>query len=453
MSLSTADVAHLLIALAVLLIATHACGSLFASARQPRVIGEIAGGLLLGPTVLGAIAPRVQSWLFPAGGVTAAALRIVYELGLLLLMFCTGVQIRAAFRREESRAVAWISLTGLLLPVLAGLAFLRVIDLRSLWGPSADRTSFALVFAIAVAVTSIPVISRIMHDLGILDTAFARIVLGVAVVEDVVLYVVLAIALGIASSGADAFGIPAAIGLVPGTALDAAYHVLVSVGTLWLFLGPGRRLYPRIAASRFNVLHRRSPVAHQLLFMLASTIACLALGVEAFFGAFLAGIAVAASPDPARAVGAPEPRDGAETSAIQSFAFAFFIPLYFGLVGFQLDLRSGFDPWFFLGFAAFACAAKGLSVYAGARLASETSGSSLNLAVAMNARGGPGIVLASVAYAAGVVDQPFYAALVMLAVVTSLIAGSWLQRVPRDRLLERPGTPRTERRPAGRSAG
>ena len=442
MSLSTSDVAHLLIAIAVLLAVTHACGSLFALMRQPRVIGEIAGGLLLGPTVLGAVAPAVQTWLFPSQGAAANAMKIAYELGLLLLMFCTGTQMRAAFAREERRPVAWISLAGMVLPFLAALALLRLIDQRSLWGPSAGATSFALVFAVAIAVTSIPVISRIMHDLGILDTAFARIVLGVAVVEDVVLYVVLAIALGLAASGADAFGLPAALGLAPGTAANAAYHVAATVGVLWLFLGPVRRLSPRVATSPLGALQRRSPVAYQLLFMLAATIACLALGVEAFFGALLAGVAVAASEAP-----------GGDTRAVESFSFAFFIPLYFGLVGLQLDLRRGFDLWFFAGFLLFACAAKGLSVYAGARLSGETPRAARNLAVAMNARGGPGIVLASVSLAAGVVSESFYAMLVMLAVVTSLVAGSWLERVPRERLLERPGEGRRRARSSPRSEG
>jgi len=85
-----------------------------------------------------------------------------------------------------------------------------------------------------------------------------------------------------------------------------------------------------------------------------------------------------------------------------------------------------------------ACGIKALSVYVGARAAGETNGSSWNLAIAMNARGGPGIVVASTALAAGITNQPFYAVLVLLAVVTSLVAGTWLERIPRDKLLVRP---------------
>jgi len=123
---------------------------------------------------------------------------------------------------------------------------------------------------------------------------------------------------------------------------------------------------------------------------------------------------------------------GAAIASIEGFSFAFFIPIYFAIVGLRLDLLHGFSIAFFLLFLLLACAIKAGSVCLGARLAGETSGSSVNLAVALNARGGPGIVVASVAYAAGIIGQPFYAALVMLAIVTSLLAGSWLaRRAPR----------------------
>src|SRR5262249_55766745 len=339
MQLTTTDLAHVLLALAALLVAAHLVGGLFASMRQPRVIGEIVGGILLGPTVLGALAPGVTAWLFPSDGATSVILSAVSQLGLLLLLFCAGAEIRSAFSRDEARPAAWTTATGIFLPFLAGLGFLALIHEQDFWGPSATSLSFVLVFATAIAITSIPVITRIMYDLGILDTAFARIVLGVAVIEDVALYVVLAIALGIASGTASASGLPAVLGLDPGTIADIAYHVVVTVATLWLFLVPVRSLYSRATASRFNVLHRRGAIAHQLVFMLLATVACIALGVEAFFGAFLAGVAVGSSKETPEAL-----------AAIRGFSFAFFIPIYFAVVGLRLDLLHGFGLWFFLGF-------------------------------------------------------------------------------------------------------
>jgi Kef-type K+ transport system membrane component KefB len=197
---------------------------------------------------------------------------------------------------------------------------------------------------------------------------------------------------------------------------------LVILGTTLAF---GPRAYRAAALSRLNVVRQASPVAYELALMLAATLLCLFMGVEGFFGAFVAGLAVGRA-------GEITP---AAISAIQGFSFAFFIPIYFAIVGLQLDLTRGFNVAFFLLFLTLACAVKAGSVYLGARMAGETAASSLNLAIALNARGGPGIVVASVAYGAGIIDQSFYAVLVMLAIVTSLFAGTWLGHVPREQLL------------------
>jgi len=118
-------------------------------------------------------------------------------------------------------------------------------------------------------------------------------------------------------------------------------------------------------------------------------------------------------------------------ATIQSFSFAFFVPVYFAIVGLKLDLIHQFDIGFFAVFLAYACAVKAFSVYGGARLAGERRDSALNLAVALNARGGPAIVLASVALDAHVIAERFYVDLVLLALVTSMLAGAWLDRVLR----------------------
>jgi Kef-type K+ transport system membrane component KefB len=154
--------------------------------------------------------------------------------------------------------------------------------------------------------------------------------------------------------------------------------------------------------------------------MLVLSAGALALGLVPLYGAFVAGITVAV---------ATEGDIVPERNALSSFSFGFFIPIYFAIIGLQLDLIHHFAVVFFLGFLAFACAVKGASVYLGARLSRENNFMSASLAIAMNARGGPGIVLASTAYAAGIINQTFFVSLVMLSIVTSLLAGSWLERV------------------------
>src|SRR5436305_11090442 len=190
LSFADIDLARLLVALAVLLIAAHSCGSLFARFGQPPAIGEILGGILLGPTVLAAVFPRVQHWVFPKAGMSAAALGAVYQLGLLLLMFAAGAEMRRLLQRNAVRTVGLIAGCGMVLPFAAGLGLVAALGVKEFIGPAGNHTALILVFGMAVAVTSIPVISRIMHDLNLLPTRFARIVLSAAVVEGIGLYVV-----------------------------------------------------------------------------------------------------------------------------------------------------------------------------------------------------------------------------------------------------------------------
>jgi Kef-type K+ transport system membrane component KefB len=423
-TISAEDLARILVALGVLLAAAHASGFVFAYFRLPAVIGEIFGGLLLGPTVLGALAPDVQSTLFPDDGATPLALGVVYQLGLLLLMFAAGAEMRSLFHRDEGTVVVAVTIAGTVLPFLAGLAFLQLLDTRPLLGPAGEETPLLLVFAIAIAVTSIPVISRIMFDLGILDTTFARIVLTVAVIEDLMLYVVLSVALGQVGEEQAEFGLPGLLALQPGSFAAMGYHAAVTVAFLGLAFAGGRPVFAWSLRQRLNLLKRRNPMAFQLVVMFLFAAGCALLGIVPLFGAFVAGMIVAAG----SGEGATRAR-----ARITDFSFALFVPVYFATVGLRLDLARDFDPGFFVLFLGFACIAKTLAVYVGAVLAREPARSAMNLAVTMNARGGPGIVVASVAYDARIISESFFVSLVMLAIVTSLGAGVWLERVVRLR--------------------
>jgi Kef-type K+ transport system membrane component KefB len=426
MSLETSDVAHMLVALTLLVVVAHTLGHLFATLRQPPVIGEILGGLLLGPTVLGTVAPGVAESLFPASGVTASVLGAVYYLGLLLLMFLAGGEVHVHAAREERKTVLSVTTLGLLLPFCAGILIVQVLDYADFSGPRGSPVSFALVFGIAIAVTSIPVISRIMLDLGILNTAFARVVLTVAVLEDVVLYVVLAVILGLVQAQSeDAYGLWVLFG-VDSVALSAAYYIVTTLLFFVLFLTKGADIFRWLAGGRVNLLEKRNPTAFRLAFLLALGLCCVALGINPIFGALVAGVCAS------RADAAVE--EGAQKEvrrtweALKSFSLAFFIPVYFAVVGLQLDLVRNLDVVFFLWFFVVACVVKSFSVWLGARLAGESRSSSVNLAVAMNARGGPGIVLATVTFSAGIINESFFVSLVLLSIVTSQIAGFWLDR-------------------------
>jgi hypothetical protein len=261
MSLPVGEAARILIVLTTFLMAAHLGAALFARLRQPPVIGEIAGGLLLGPSALALIAPPVSGWLAPPGTPTAHLLGAVYQLGMILMVFLAGLQMRPGGLGTERKTVAYTSVTGLVIPFAGGLAIAQLTDPRALAGPHGSAATISLVLGLAIAVTSIPVISRIMMDLGIMDTLFARTVLTVAVIEDILLYVVLAVILGLANVSADStYGLPALIS-AEGISWYVAYYVAASVLFFAVFLAGGRALFRWLSDNPLRVLERRSPAA------------------------------------------------------------------------------------------------------------------------------------------------------------------------------------------------
>ncbi|GHH88664.1 potassium transporter [Streptomyces sulfonofaciens] len=441
MSLKTVDTAHVLLAVVVLLVTAHAGGRLFALARQPQVIGEIAGGLLLGPTVLGVLAPGAQRWLLPPTGPVATAIGVFQTIGLLLLVYLTGTELRRRGSGGERRTIGLVAVLGLVLPFGFGLAVSGLIDPAELSGPNGSPTTLTLVFGMAIAVTSVPVISRIMLDLGILGSLFARIVLAVAVIEDVLLYVMLAVILGVSQAqSSDTYGLWSLVGAgQPPRAVLYVYFAVVPLLFLALLRRWGPGLFARLSVTRLNAVAARSPVAFRLIFLFLLCAACSGLGIDPIFGALVAGMCTA------DAVTTQERRS---QEVLRSFALGVFIPVYFAVVGVQLDLAHHFDALFFCWFLVLACVAKSLSVWLGARLAGERNSTATHLAIAMNARGGPGIVLASVTYGALVIDQGFFTSLVLLSIITSQMAGLWLGRaVARGAALTGP-SPGEDRPPA-----
>jgi Kef-type K+ transport system membrane component KefB len=199
-----------------------------------------------------------------------------------------------------------------------------------------------------------------------------------------------------------------------------AYHLLATVGFFVLGLTLLPRAVKRFNKSKFNVLARHSPVGYALSVLLAYCVVAGALDVNLVFAAFLAAFAVVHK----------KRRLFAEAlDAIGKVSFAFFIPVYFAIVGLKLDLVKAFSWQLLLLFLVGTCIVKILSVSLASRLAGFHGLDLVNLALTTNARGGPGIVLASVAFDAGIINAKFYTALVLVAVITSQFAGAWLEYV------------------------
>lgn len=405
--MSNSDLTSILFILLALVGLAQLFGYLFVRLRQPKVVGEIFAGVVLGPALIGRL--PWASGLMDAIRQQANILNFVYWLGLLLLMFLSGAEARQLFTREERREVSWLAIVGTGIPFVLGLALGPWLIGPALAGPNSNRISLIIILAVGVAVTSVPVVSKIFADLKILHTRFARLVLGVAVLEDIVLWLALAVATALAGQHA----------LNP---RQLSYHLIATVAFFGLGLTIVPRAIKRINKSRFNVIAKHSPVAYALAVLLGYCVVAGALGVSLVFAAFLAGFAVVHT----------KRRLFAEAlDAIGKVSFAFFVPLYFAIVGLKLDLVRGFSLGMVFVFIAGSCVVKILSVSLAGRCAGFRGLDLINLAITTNARGGPGIVLASVAFDAGIISPKFYTTLILAAVLTSQMAGAWLDYVLR----------------------
>lgn len=406
-TLTNFELTRFFFAIAALLISAHVFGYVFHRFKMPRVIGEITGGLLLGPSFLGHFTPETYNWIFNAFEGEGKLISLIYWMGLVLLMFLSGFEVQKSLSKEDGKLCVYLLIGATCIPFLAGWMAPRFFDFSPYLGVKSNMLALTIVIAIAVAVTSIPVISKIFIDLNIMDTRFAKVVLATATIQDVILWVALAIATGLVSQQT-----------ISSASVITTVLVTLAFFLITLFIMP--KVIKVSNALRGNLLIKSS-VSGYVLFIcfLFSAIASI-LDVNIVFGAFLAGIVVGMIPDD---------RFTVVKVHIREISLAFFIPIYFAVVGLKLDLIHHFDPVLFFGFLAFSAFFETLGTVTAARLSGKDWLSSFNLGVAMNTRGGPGIVLATVAFDMGIINETFFVVLVMIAIVTSLLAGYWFRYV------------------------
>jgi Kef-type K+ transport system membrane component KefB len=405
-SLSSQELTLFFLGIGLLLLFAHLLGYIFQRLSLPKVIGEIVGGLLLGPTVLGWLSPSLENNIFGPSS-EGELLTGLSWLGLVMLMFISGFELQKIFRKEDTKLILAILLGGTIISFAAGWIAPDLYPSASLMGTARNFLAFKIVIGCAVAVTSIPVISKILLDLHIAQTRFAKIIIAVATIEDVILWVAVAIATALVSTQKTS---PLTIPLT--VVLIAAFF-----GGVLFILRPVLRYLPRF---RIPNLTHHSLIAYVVLLCLSLAILANVLNINVAFGALLAGVVLEMSSDG---------RFEEIKTTIKDVALGFFVPIYFALVGLRLDLLHHFDLGFFLLFLLFATFFKMFGTILMARLARQNWLSSLNLGVAMNTRGGPGIVLATVAFDLGIINESLFATLVMLAIITSLMAGYWLKFV------------------------
>ena len=407
------SLALFLLSLVLLVVAAHFLGHVFERIKLPRVIGEISAGIILGPSVLGSLSwGHYNLFLFDEFVGHKVLLNAFYWLGLCMLLFTSGFHIQRRLPPGERRDILLLVIVTSTLPFALGWWALSFIPVEQYMQFTANLLSFKIVFAVSVTVTSIPVISKIFVDLGLMQTKFARVVVATATFHDIVLWTAVAVATTVQNSG------DVHVGEVVGAIVVCLVFII-----FFLVFGPWLVAFIIRVAPQFSSLY---PVGLLLIVCLAMAALASYIDVGAVFGALIAGMLFGSLPQ-------REFQQARET--ITTFSMSFFVPIYFAMVGLQINFAGNINVPLTLEYLAFSSAVIILTVWPAMRIAGHSGMAAWNFSVAMTTRGGPGIVLASLAYSIGIINQVFFVTLVLTALITSLACGAWFRFVI-DRRLE-----------------
>lgn len=406
--------------LAVVLGACRLFAALVRPLGQPRVVGEMIAGILLGPSLLGWLAPEAQAWLFPE-----PALQVLYcaaQVGLALYMFLVGLELDVELiRRRLGRAMA-VSWAGILAPFAlgAGLAWYFHPG-QTLFAPGVGRFEAMLYMGAAMAVTAFPVLARIIRDNGLSGTALGTLALAAGSVDDAAAWCLLAVSL--ASFGGQASLVVLAVG-------GGAAFVALVFGLL-------RPLLVRaVVAARRSGDHDGLGLPGVLILLMLAAFCTDFLGLHAVFGAFVLGVAM--------------PRGELQErlrAQIEPLTSSLLVPLFFTCSGLNTRLGLVTTPSaLFLATLVLlaACLGKGLACYAAARLSGEDQRESLALGALMNARGLMELIILNIGLERGLITPLLFSVMVLMAIVTTLMATPLFRWAYARRPAESPTLERTE---------
>ncbi|HET7686214.1 MAG TPA: cation:proton antiporter [Candidatus Limnocylindria bacterium] len=373
-----------LVQLFAILVAAKVGHELFRRLGQPTVVGEILGGVLAGPAVLGVYEVTAETQLFA-------------EIGVVLLLFQVGVETRLHDLLRVGGTALAVGVLGVLLPFAAGFVAAEL---------AGGDLALAVFLAAALTATSVGITSKVLRDLGALGTPSGRIILGAAVIDDVLAIMILSVATGVAAGGVDA-------GRVASLLLVAVlFVVVVMVG--------GTRILRRRRSLLTEPRFAETPFLPGMIVMLGLAALASWIGLAAIIGAFLAGMVVGESSE----------RDALEAEVAP--VAAFFTPFFFGFIGAQVDLAAlaGLESLGLLaGITLLAIGSKFVGAFVGAWRTGRAR--ALLIGWGMVPRGEVGIVVAGLGLAAGAIDAAIYSVVVGMAILTTLVVPPLLPRLVR----------------------
>lgn len=399
------EVTRLLLALGVLLLAARALGELARYFGYPTVLGELSAGILLGPALVGRWLPDVNAYLFPSAGASATVLAGLSTLSVTLFLLVAGLEVELSRVVRRGKAASIVGLLGIAVPFGVGWMAAHFAPELLGYDPRASHTVFALFVATALSISALPVIAKTLMDLRLYKTDFGMIVIASAIFNDLAGWIVFAIILGMMQTT----GVPPNVWTIMLLALGFAVAML-TIGR-WIV----HRTLPWVQA------HTAWP-GGVIVFSISVALGAAALtewiGIHAIFGAFFAGVALGDS---------AHLRERTRAT-VAEFVSSFFAPLFFAMVGLRVDFVTHFD-WVIVSVViVVACVGKILGCGVGARLVGMVPREAMAIGLAMNARGSMEIILGLTAFENGLIGERLLVALVVMALVTSVMSGPLILR-------------------------
>lgn len=386
--------------LALLLLLALGLGRLAVRLGTAAVVGELLAGVVIGPSVLGHIAPEVAAWLLPPGGGQVNLLDAVGQFGVILLVAITGIQLDRAVLRRNGATALWVSVCGLVVPLAAGIGVgLLVPD--SLRPDGASRWVFALFVGVAMCVSAIPVIAKTLADLKLSHRNVSQLILAAGIFDDTVAWFLLSVVSAMATVGVRAERLAMSVAFIAGFVVFAAVILRPLVRVVLDRAARSPESAPTIGATTVIIL------------LCAAT--THALGMEAIFGAFVGGVLVGLS-------GAADP---ARLAPLRTIVLSVLAPVFLATAGLRMDLAVLLD-WRValcaIALLAVAVLGKFGGAYLGARAGRLGHWEGLALGAGMNARGVVEVVIAAAGLRLGLLDTTMYTIIVLIAIATSVMA-------------------------------
>jgi len=408
------DVAVFIAEIGLMLLVGRLLGDLMRRVGQPAVMGQLISGVLLGPSVLGALSPQLQHAVFPDSPEQKRMIDAVSQLGVLMLLLLTGMETDLALVSRMKRAAVFTSLSGIVLPFACGLLLGEYLPAGMLPDPS-KRLATALFLATALSISSVKIVAMVIMEVGFLRRNVGQIILASAILDDTVGWIIIAIIGGLVGQGRVNLS---GVGLSAlGTALFLAFSFTL-----------GRRAVARIIRwTNDNLTVDFAVITAILVLMCAASLVTDFIGVHTVLGAFVVGILVGQSPI----------LTGHIEEQLRGLIVALFMPVFFTAAGLSVDLlvlRSVRFIELAAGLILIASFGKVVGCYTGGRLGGLGHKESTALALGMNARGSTEVIVATIGLSMGVLTRDIFTLVVVMAITTTMITPPllrWaLSRIP-----------------------